>query len=101
MNRENRLSRKEEIDFFSKVAECSVLYKTYRKQYAIGLASFGGFFGAMILSSVGFDTGNGSLQAAGIVLSTCSFASTIVFISLGDAHLKKAIKIYNRVVANY
>jgi len=51
MNRENRLSRKEEIDFFSKVAECSVLYETYRNRYAIGLASFGGFFGAMILSS--------------------------------------------------
>lgn len=96
-----KLKKNETIVLFNKIPAASIFYKKYRNKYNAGLYSFVGFFVSTAISTISFDNGNRTLTGIGLTLSIFSFTNAIIFISSGEANLRKAIKTYNKHVLRY
>ena len=95
VNNGKQLSKDEAALLFNKVPAASSVYKKYRNKYKVGLYSLAGVFGFSAVSSIALDKGNRALTASGLTLSFYSFVNSVIFFSIGDAKLKKAIRLYN------
>lgn len=94
----DKLRKEDAAVLFSKVPEAGLLYQQYRRRYKKGLYTYAGFFIGTAIGALAFDKGNKEMAGLGAALSFGSFISSIVFISSGEAGLKRAIQVYNRSV---
>jgi hypothetical protein len=88
-------------DIFNKVPSAMSDYEKYKRKYKIGFYFLFGIFAGATVSSISFDNSNRTLTATGLTFSFLSFVNAVIFMSSGEAKLKKAIKAYNKNVLKY
>lgn len=96
-----KLKQNSLTDIFAKVPESVPYYEKYKRNNDVALYSLAGIFAGSTLSVISFDNGNRSLTVLGLLISILSFTNSIIFMSRGEANLKKAIKAYNNKVLKY
>lgn len=100
-NNGNRLSNEEAMLLLSKEPAALADYKKYRNKQKVGLYSILGVFGFIGASTYFLEKGNRGAAGVGLTLSVYSFINSIVFLSVADAKLRKAINRYNQYSLQY
>ena len=100
-NNGNRLSNDEAIRLLSKEPNALVDYKKYRNKQKVGLYSMLGVLGFMGASTYFFQNNSRGAAGVSLTLSVYSFINSIVFLSVADAKLRKAVKRYNQYSLQY
>jgi hypothetical protein len=95
-NRGYQLQHKEVSTLLTGVPEALQACHESRKKTKIGFYSLAGSVVCLGVSSIGFDNGNRTLMAGGLLLSFSSFINAIVFSTVGEFRLRRAIRIYNK-----
>ena len=100
-NNGKHLSHEAAIQLLVKEPAALADYKKYRNKQKVGLYSVLGMFGFLVAGTYFMEKENRGAAGVSLTLSVYSFVNSIVFLSLADGKLRKAIKQYNQNSLRY